>query len=190
IGFVAVGRLAAPDGKAPQEQALVGRAVQVIELRANLQILALRIEPVHVDPWQRLADLPLRRPQHVGILDVRPPPLEAVRALAPGVGVADGEDPDVAKWVEKDRAAIDDAAALAGIRPVDAVARKVQRHDPVVPARLRTRAARAYDAEHLETPLSILLLIIEPDGARISAARYDDVGTRLHIEAGLVPFDP
>src|SRR5262249_39070562 len=159
--------------------------IQVVELRPNLEVLTLRIALVDVDPRQGLADLPLRGRQHVGVFDIRPPPLEAVGAAAPRIGVPDGESPDVAEGIEKDRAAIDDPAALAGIRPMDAVAREMQRHDPIVPTRLRTRAAGADHAERLEASFRVFLVVIEPNRAGIATAGEDDIGALFYVKKGL-----
>src|SRR5205823_1377021 len=79
--------VAAPDREQPQQHALVGDAVEVVQLTRGAQVLALRVEPVGAAPQRRLVDArPLRPLQQVLNLPVAP-----LARLAPAV--ADAVDP-------------------------------------------------------------------------------------------------
>src|SRR5262249_56509947 len=86
----AVLRLAAPDGEQPQEQTLVGDAVEVVELRLDLQVVALGVEAVGADPRHRLARLPRRALDDVGVLAVVARPARGARAKAVDPDLAEG----------------------------------------------------------------------------------------------------
>ena len=92
-------------------------------------------------------------------------------------------DPDLAKRVPEHGASVHDTAAPGDrLAPVNAVRREMDRHHPIVPLGHRIRSARANHAEHFEASRRILLLEIEPDRARVTAARLHDIGRGPHIQ--------
>src|SRR5262249_19099192 len=65
--------IAAPDAEQAKQQTLVGHAVEVVQLGNDLEVVALRVEPVGVGPIARLIDArPGRAADQVPRLPVTP----------------------------------------------------------------------------------------------------------------------
>ena len=117
-----IARLPAPDREQADHQALVGGAIEIVELALRFQIIALGVELVRPDPRRRLARLPACADQRIGILPVRPHPSQST-----GVG-PDTIDPDLAeRVVERSRPVAARPAFGHRLAPMDAVRREVQR---------------------------------------------------------------
>src|SRR5262249_61176494 len=94
VGLLALGELAAPDREQPQHDALVGGAVEVVQLRRDLVVVARRVELVGAAPQgRRRVRAPLSALDHV----VARLPVAALARLAPAVTQA--VDPHLAERV-------------------------------------------------------------------------------------------
>src|SRR5262249_10878807 len=108
-------------------------------------------------------------------------PIAAPPRLPPAMPQA--VDPDLAERVVKDRGTVAARAGRLGFAPMDAVGRKV---NPQAPALFFLVAIRT---EHLVALLRVLLLQVDPDGARIARARLDKICSFLDVELRFVPGD-
>src|SRR6266540_2232881 len=193
VWFVTVGGLAAPDGEEPDDHAFVGDGVEVVELGLDFEIIALRVEAIHVRPAHRLIYLPSSGSKNVRTFLVRAFPRKTVapvNRISDLIDMADAINPDLAERVPEDSASVHHSAALGErVAPMNAIRREMDRHDPIVPFGHWIRCTSANHAKHLETSRRILLLQIKPYRARVPSARLDDVGLWLHIKGRFFPLD-
>src|SRR5262249_22977598 len=108
VGLLALRKLAAPDGEQAQEDALVGDAIEVVQLGRRLVVGPGRVEVVRADPHRRPGVLaPLGAADHIIFgFPVAPAP-----GSAPAV--AQAIDPDLAERVVEHGAAV--AASAGGL---------------------------------------------------------------------------
>ena len=176
--------VAAEDREHPQQHALVGDTVEMVELRCQTDLGVRGIQAAVGRHPERHLILCRPRGGGGGVDIVGLPVALGPAAVARGVRLANAEDPLVAERVEEDRGPIAAAAAPPMLaRPVvDAVGRCAV--DEVADG-------AAAVGEELDAPLRVFLIQVEPNRVRFGcAALEDDVGPLDDIELGLDPSDP
>jgi len=173
-------RRALPDHEQPQHQALVGHAVQVVQLRnrIDLRVRIDGIQAVRTHPEGRaVSAIPTHRGHGIGPLVI--PSDAGVLAAAVENGPLGADDPDLAEGiVEGGRPVVARPGPLDLPAPADAV-RRIVKHQ-AAPRGLA-------EAEHLEPPAGILRRVVQPNRVGVPIARVHDVRARLDQQGRLDP---
>ncbi len=152
--------VASPDCKQPQGEALVGHAVEVIELRRRPYLGPGEIQCVRSRPQDWICGLSLSSPVRA-LAKVVDFPIPARPRIAPSVSCA--HNPAIAERVVEEGAAVAPLARVAHVRPIDAVGRGID--DPMAAS-----STFHLGAHHFEPLGGILGFKIQPDALRVRVA--------------------
>ena len=165
VRLLAVQPFTPEDREQAEQDALVGDAIQVVELGWDVVFRPARILPVGARPQHRLLGIPARALDEVGSF-----PVTAVACLPSGNLAADAEHPEFAKRIVEERRAIAGQPCPAALAPVNTVGRVMQHQ--VVVVRIR----------QLVTAIGIALRQVEPHGRRVAMTDDGDVRAGHHIQ--------